>query len=105
MQRRYEVPPDQGHVGDLRDDADGDGLRLHDLEALLQNGFALPAGGVVVKKDVKRVKLPVLRVDAVGGKAAAQTVGTVMHGDHAVDNGFAGHPFSLAGDDGGNGAS
>ena len=97
--RTHKVAPDMGDIRDLRDNADGDQLRLHDLEALLQQSLALPAGGVVIKEDVKRVFVPVLRVYAVGGEAAAQAVGAVMHGDHTLNNSFAAHPRPLPGDD------
>ena len=103
-QRPDEVPPYMGHVGDLRDDAYGDQLRLHDLEALLQPGLALPPRGVVVKKDMEGVFLPVLRIDPVGGEAAAQSVGPVVHGYHAPYHILAGHALSLPGDHRRNGA-
>ena len=87
----HKVPPDVGNVRDLRDDADGDQLRVYELKALLQHSLALPPGGVIIKKDVEGVFLPVFRVDAVGGEAASQTVGPIMHGDHAPDDVLTGH--------------
>ena len=82
---------------------DGNLLGLHKLEALPELRFALAAHRVVVKEDVERVKITVVGVDAVGGKAAAETVGTVVHRDHALHDRLAGHAPSLPGDDGGNG--
>ena len=40
------------------------------------------------------VEIPVLRVNAVGGKTAAETVGTVVHGGDGFDDVFA--VFTLA---------
>ena len=88
-----------GNVRDLRDNADGDQLRLHDLEALLQQSLALPAGGVVIKEDVKGIFVPVLRVDAVGGEAAAQAVAAVVHGRDGFDDPLAADPLSFFGKD------
>ena len=102
-QRGDKVAPDERYVGDLRDDVDGDLLGLHKLKALFEHRFALAARRVVVKENVKRIKIAVVGVDAVGGKAAAETVGAVVHRDHALHDRLAGHAPSLPGDDGGNG--
>jgi len=82
---------------------DGDLLGLHKLKALFEHRFALAARRVVVKENVKRIKIAVVGVDAVGGKAAAETVGAVVHRDHALHDRLTGHAPSLPGDDGGNG--
>ena len=74
-------------------------LGLHKLEALPELRFALAAHRVVVKEDVERVKITVVGVDAVGGKAAAETVGTVVHRLHCIGNLFAGHSVSFFGND------
>ena len=100
----HKVPPDVGNVRDLRDDADGNQLRVYELKSLLQHSLALTPGGVIIKKDVEGVFLPVLRVDAVGGEAASQTVGPIMHGDHAPDDILTGHAPPLPGNDRRNGA-
>ena len=100
---RQKIPPDQGHIRDLRDLPDGDMLRLDDLKALFQQGLAGLAGIPAVKENVKGVKVPVLRVNAISGKAAAQTVGTVVHGHHALRDLLPRHPPALPGDHGGNG--
>ena len=104
-QRGYKVTPDERHVGDLGNNVDGNLLGLHKLEALSELRFALAAHRVVVKEDVERVTIAVFRVDAVGGKAAAETVGTVVHRYHALHDRLAGHAPPLPGDDGGNSAS
>ena len=49
--------------------------------------------------------IPQLGVDAVAGKASAQTVGTVVHGLHALDDGLTVHPLAFPGDHGGDGAA
>ena len=50
-------------------------LRLDDLKALLQQRLAGLAGIPAVKEDVEGIVVPVLRINAVCGEAAAQTVG------------------------------
>ena len=55
-----------------RDLAYRDRLGLHDLKPLPQLRLTHPAGGIVLKKDMERVKVPVFRVNAIGRKAAAQ---------------------------------
>ena len=102
---RQKVAPDQRHIRDFRDLADGNMLRLDDLKALFQQRFAGLSGIPRVKEDVEGVKVPVLRVNAVPRKAAAQTVGTVMHGNHALHDLFSRHAAALTGDHGGNRAS
>lgn len=49
-------------------------------------------------------KVPILWVDTVAGKAAAQAVGPVVHGLHALGDLSAVHPLSAFGDDRGDGA-
>ena len=105
LHRRQKIPPDQGHIGDLRDLPDGNVLRLDDLKALLQQRLAGLAGIPAVKEDVEGIVVPVFRINAVCGEAAAQTVGAVMHGDHALHDLLSRHPASLPGDHSGDRAS
>ena len=74
LQWREEIPPDQRHVCDLRDLVYRNRLGLHDLKPLPQLRLTRPAGGIVLKKDMERVKVPVFRVNAIGRKAAAQSI-------------------------------
>ena len=80
-------------------------LRLDDLKAFLQQRLAGLAGIPAVKEDVEGIVVPVFRINAVCGEAAAQTVGAVMHGDHALHDFLSRHPASLPGDHSGNRAS
>ena len=105
LHRRQKIPPDQGHIGDLRDLPDGNVLRLDDLKALLQQRLTGLAGVPAVKENVEGIVVPVLRINAVCGEAAAQTVGAVMHGDHALHDLLSRHPASLPGDHSGDRAS
>ena len=105
LHRRQKIPPDQGHIGDLRDLPDGNVLRLDDLKALLQQRLAGLAGIPAVKEDVEGIVVPVFRINAVCGEAAAQAVGAVMHGDHALHDLLSRHPASLPGDHSGDRAS
>ena len=105
LHRRQKIPPDQGHIGDLRDLPDGNVLRLDDLKALLQQRLAGLAGIPAVKEDVEGIVVPVFRINAVCGEAAAQTVGAVMHGDHALHDLLSRHPAALPGDHSGDRAS
>ena len=100
-----EVPPDQRLIGDLRHFFHGDLLRQDDVEALFQKRLTGPAGTVILEKEMKGEIVPVFRVDAIAGKAAAQTVGAVVHGLHTVNDGLAAHAPALPGDDGGDGAA
>ena len=76
-----------------------------DLKALVDEGFTLCFGGFVIVEEVKCVALGKFGVDAVAGKAAAQSVGTVMHGGDGTDDPIPGDPLSRAGKDPGNGAA
>ena len=105
LHRRQKIPPDQGHIGDLRDLPDGNVLRLDDLKALLQQRLTGLAGIPAVKEDVEGIVVPVFRINAICGEAAAQTVGAVVHGDHALHDLLSRHPASLPGDHSGNRAS
>ena len=78
--RRGKVAPDQRRAGDGRRLAHGNAGQIHDIEKALQIPFALCFRGRVVVKHVQGVVLRVLRVDAVTGKTAAQTVGALVHG-------------------------
>ena len=104
-QRRHEIAPYDGLVGDGGDLARGDVLRLGDLEVLLEERLALLARGARVEEEVQGIELLVLRVDAIGGKASAQTVRALVHGLHGPHDLLARHAPPLAGDDRGDGAA
>ena len=72
-------------------------LRLDDLKALFQQRLAGLAGIPGIKKDVERIKIPVLRVNAIGGKAAAKAVLAVMHRAHALHDFLSAHTAALPG--------
>ena len=103
--RRHKEPPDQRLIRNGRRFPRGDTLLADDLHRLPQKGLAVLSGGAILQKQVQRKKVPILRIDPVGGKAAAQSVGAVVHGLHAFDDGFAGHKAPLSGEHRGDGAA
>ena len=78
---------------------------MDDLHGLPQKSLAAFSGGSILQKHMQGEKVLVLRINAVGRKAAAQPVGAVVHGAHALDDLFSGHALSVAEDNGGNGAA
>ena len=105
LERGDEVAPDHGLVCDGGHLPGGDQLRLDDLEPILEEGLAVFSGGAVVKKHVQRVKIPVLRIDAVRREAAAESVGAVVHRAHGPNDPFPGHAPAFPGDHGRDGAA
>ena len=98
-------PPDQWLIGNGRRCANGDPLQVDDLHGLPQKGLAAFPGGPVLQEHMQGKKVLVLRVNAVGRKAAAQSVGAVVHGAHTLYDLFSGHTLSVSGYNGGNGAA
>ena len=94
-QRCDEKAPDQRLVGDGRGRPDGDALQVDDLHGLAEEGLAVFPGCPVLQEHMQGKKVLVFGIDAVAGKAAAQTVGAVVHGAHTLDDLFAGHPLSV----------
>ena len=90
----HEVPPDQRHVRDLGHFPGGDLGQVDDVKVTLQEPLALLLGGAVIIENVECVILLVFRIDAVGSKAAPQTVGAVMHHFNGTDDLLAVHPFA-----------
>ena len=74
--------------------------RLGDIEALFEQRFALPPAAVAAEKNMQGKVIAERRIDPVGGKAAAQAVGALVHGDHAPGHGLAAHAPPLPGDHG-----
>ena len=48
------------------------------------------------------IEILIFRINAVTGKTAAESVGTVMHRLHGIGDYLAGHSVSIMGDDSGN---
>ena len=69
-QRRDKITPDQRLVGDGGKLARGDTREIDDIEVTFQKLFAVRLDIAVVIKDMQRVIITVLGIDAVGGKAA-----------------------------------
>ena len=94
-QRRHKEAPDQRLVGDGGGRPDGDALQMDDLHGLPQKGLAVLPGGAVLQEHVQGEEVLVFGVNAVGRKAAAQTVGAVVHGAHALNDLLTGHPLPV----------
>ena len=69
---------------------------VHDLEVALDKRLRLFLRLLGVEKEVKGVKVLVVRVDAVARKAAAEAVGSVVHDGDGLDHAFARHLFAAA---------
>ena len=72
--RRHEISPYKRDIRNFRYLADRNLFRLDNLKALLQQFFASDTRLIVVKEDMKRIKILIFRVNAVTGKTASQTV-------------------------------
>ena len=105
LQGRSEISIDERHVRNFRYLPDGHRLGLADFKALFQEGLAGLLVRLALKENMKRIQVPVFRVNAVSGKAAAQTVGPVVHGAHTLHDGLTGHFPAFSGNDGGDGAA
>ena len=94
-QRGYKITPDDRFVCDGRDLAGRYDLRFHDLKAFFQKNLAVFPGSSLIIEHVQRVKILILRINAVSCEAASQTVGSVMHRLHCINNLSAGHSFAI----------
>ena len=60
--------------------------QVYDVEMLLNLALALVLCRLRVEKYMKRIVVGVFRIDAVACEAAAQAVGTIVHGADGVDD-------------------
>ena len=60
--------------------------QVYDVEMLLDLALALVLCRLRVEKYMKRIVVGVFRIDAVACEAAAQAVGTIVHGADGVDD-------------------
>ena len=82
-----KISPDHRLVSDLRYLSRRDTLRVDDLKILLQKCLTLLSCVSAVKKQMERIKILVIRINTIAGKAAAKAVAPVVHrfhgsGDH-----------------------
>ena len=81
-----EVAPDHRLIRDARMLTGRDLGQVYDVEMLLDLALALVLCRLRVEKYMKRIVVGVFRIDAVACEAAAQAVGTIVHGADGVDD-------------------
>ena len=85
-QRREKVAEDERLVGHGRELARLNFGGIDDLEMAADERLCALLRSLLVVKEVEGVKVLVVRVDAVAGEPAAQTVGTVVHDGDRLDS-------------------
>ena len=85
-QRGDEITPDHRLIRDARMLTGRDLGQVYDVEMLLDLALALVLCRLRVEKYMKRIVVGVFRIDAVACEAAAQAVGTIVHGADGVDD-------------------
>src|SRR5699024_2049748 len=100
-----KIAPDHGGVLHAPVQPRGDLARAGERKVPVQRFLAGDLGLLAVVKNVERVKIGVLRVDAVAGKPAAQAVAPVVHQRDGVNNRLAAEAFSAFVDDPGDRAA
>ena len=85
-QRSDEVAPDHRGIGDARVTAGRDLGQVYNVKVTLDLTLAFLFCGLRIIEYMERIVVGVLGIDAVAGKAAAQAVGTIVHGADRVDN-------------------
>ena len=74
VQRCDEVPPNKRLVRDLRDFADRDFGKVHDVEMLVDELLTFLFCFYIIIENVERILFRIFRVNAVAGEAAAKAV-------------------------------
>ena len=74
VQRCYEVPPDKRLVRDLRNLADRNFGKVHDVEMLVDELLTFLFCFYIIIENVERILFRIFRVNAVAGEAAAKAV-------------------------------
>ena len=98
-QRREKVAEDERLVGHGRELARLNFGGIDDLEMAADERLRALLRSLLVVKEVEGVKVLVVRVDAVAGEPAAQTVGAVVHDGDRLDHTLARHTPAAAVDD------
>ena len=85
-QGRNEVAPDHRGIRDARMTSGRDLGQVYNVKVTLDLALALFLSRLRIIEYMERIVIGVFRVDAVAGEAAAQAVGTIVHGADGVDN-------------------
>ena len=83
----------------------GNAAQVNYVKVLVEKVLAALLGVVVVIENVKSVIVLVLRINAVGGIAAAQTVAAVVHYGYGLYDALSVYLFSAFGENSGYGAA
>ena len=94
IQRAQEITHADRFLCDCRELSGRDLLAGCKTELLFEKGFACILRLRMIIENMESIVIFVLRIDAISSKAAAQTVGTVMHGRHGMDDALSIDRFS-----------
>ena len=97
-QRRNEIPPDKRLVHDIFVLARGNTRKVDYVEMLVKKLLGFFARSHVVVKNVQGVLVLVLGINAVPRKAAAQSVGAVVHAGYGLNYSVARHAVAFFGE-------
>ena len=105
VQRRDKIAPDHRLIGNVRMTAHRDFRQVHNVEVPFQEFFTGVPRGLVIIKDMERVKILIFRINAITGKAAAKAVGAVVHGGNRGNDARAVNPGALLPENAGDGTA
>ena len=91
----HEVAPDQRCVRHVPAAAHGHGTHGDEVKIAGQIFFTVLPATFVIIKQVEGIAVGVVGINAIARKAAAQTVGAVVHGLHGANDHVAADPLSL----------
>ena len=97
LHRRNKHAPDNRFICNLRYFAHLDMLILHDLKILFEQRHALALCAAAAEENMQRIEIAVFRINAVCSKTSSQTVGAVVHRNHALNDAFSVHTSAVAG--------
>ena len=104
-QGRKKVTEDERLIRDRRDLARLDLGRVDDLKVAEDERLRLRLRRLAVVKQVKCIKILIMRINSVSGKPAAQPVGTVVHDGDRIDHALSAHDGAAAVDNARHGAT
>ncbi len=91
---QQEVAHEQGRIGDVPVGPGGDALIEIDVEVLVDELLRGPLGGGRVEHDVERELILALGIDAIGGEAASEPVGSLVEDGDGLPDRAAVHPLA-----------